>query len=91
MWQLMLEGGHDSSPSNSHEVLTFSHDLRWDDVVMVQGWHFNLNSLNTEAADEPNLSISLSLEGRLAQFQPDNPVNLRFKFRVLRVKNNILE
>ena len=73
----MLEGGHDSSPSYAHEVLTFSHDLRGDDVVMVQGWHFDLNSFNTVAADEPDLSISLPLEGGLAQFQADDPVNLR--------------
>ncbi len=58
---------------------------------MVNSWNFQLDSLNTVATDESYLCVLTALLLRLAQFEADEPFDLRLDlWVVMRVQSDIL-
>lgn len=85
VWQLVLEGRHYTSTTRLDQVLTFLKDEGWHYIVVVKRWHFYPDSLNAIPTNKPDLSVFLALLAGFAEFETDEPLDLRFEFRVSRV------
>ena len=81
----MLEGGNELAAASRDQLLALLEDERRHDVVMVQGRHLNLHSLDPIAADEANLGVSALLLLRLSELERDQPLNLGLDLRILRI------
>ena len=90
-----MERSHEllASLSDKHLAL-FDHE-GWLDIVMVQCWHFNLDSFDTIAADEAHLSglclISVHIDRSLGQLEAEEPLDLTLHLGRFRVENDVLD
>ena len=56
---------------------------------MMQSWYFNLDSFDSISGDVAYLSVSAARKLGSAKFQGNDPLDLRFDSRVLRIGRNI--
>ena len=85
----MAERGYQLATSLSNELLTFFHDERRYDVVMMEGWNFDLNSFDSVAGHVSHLSVSTAGELRSSELESNDPFDLRFDSWVLWICRDI--
>jgi hypothetical protein len=87
--EIVPEGSYQLATTLCYKLFTFLHDKWRHDVVMMEGWNFNLNSFDSVPSNVSYLSVSTSRKLGSAKFEGNNPFDLRFYSRILRVRRNI--
>lgn len=71
----MLERRHQLPSPPGDELLTLFVDERRDDVVLVEGRNFDLDSLDAVATDEADLGVAALLGLGRSKLQGDEPLD----------------
>ena len=85
----MLERRHQLPPPPGDELFALLVDERWDDVVLVEGGNFNLDSLDAVAADEADLGVAALLRLRWSKLKGDEPLDPRLEVPVVWVRRDV--
>jgi hypothetical protein len=85
----MLECSDNSSPSYTDKVLALLHNRGRHNVIMMQGGHFNLDTLDTVTANETSLGILFALESLSTKFKANEPFDLRLKVGILLIDKDV--
>ena len=87
--EVVLEGGNELTTSSGDQLFAFLEDEWWHDVVVVQGRHLDLYSLDPVPTDEADLCVPALLLLRLSELEGNQPLDLGLDIRILRVSGNV--
>ena len=87
--KVVLEGDNELTTSSGDQLLAFLEDERRHDVVVVQGRHLDLYSLDPIPTDEAGLCVPTLLRRGLSELEGDQPLDLGLEVRILRISSNV--
>jgi hypothetical protein len=89
---LLLESSDNLAAALLNKLLAFFHYVGWHNIIKIFGRNLDLYSLDAVATHNANsILLELFFINRVLNwiFEADEPFNLRFNIRLLRVQNHI--
>jgi hypothetical protein len=85
-----LESGHNFESSLLDKRFAFIDDVWRDDVINVEGWNFNLDSLDAVTSYDADSLFWILASTSFGFLDADKPLELGFQGWLRSVRNNII-